>query len=145
MGKINNLWFNEDDDMVYGYKNTFESKEEFVKEANRVHVEQTGYGCIVDEIKCNVCLVTEDTLKGESIYLLEESGAEVITLYYSDCESLENYDLRNGDGTVEIEDGRINLQGERVGKCDICGCVMSYDDYKMNNGFCDVCASDMNL
>ncbi|WP_238917228.1 hypothetical protein [Clostridium sp. YIM B02555] len=112
---MENLWFNEDDDRVSGYKACFESKEDFIKAANKLHVEQTGYGCIVDEVECNVCLITEDTLKGESIYLLEESGAEIATLYYADCESLESYDLKDGNGTVKLNDGTVvDLKGEII-------------------------------
>lgn len=122
---MENLWFNADSDMVYGYKKAFENKEDFVKAINKAHVEQTGYGCIVDEIKCDVCLMTKDTLKGENIYSLEESGAEIATLYYADCESLEAYDLENGNGTVKLDDDTlINLQGERVMECDACRDVL---------------------
>jgi hypothetical protein len=138
------LWFSEDDDRVSGYKACFGSKEDFIKAANKLHVEQTGYGCIVDEVECNVCLITEDALKGESIYSLEESGTEIATLYYADCESLESYDTKDCNRTVELEDGLlINLKGERVAKCDTCQIVMPYEVYIKNNGFCEECGADI--
>lgn len=134
------LWFSEDDDRVYGYKHTFGSKEEFIKESNKLHVEQTGYGCIVDEVKNSVCLITEDTLKGETIYLFEESGAEIATLYYADCESLEAHDLKDGDGTVKLKDGiLINLRGERIMRCKECGTIILYEEYQNNDGSCEEC------
>lgn len=118
---MENLWFNEDDDCVSGYKACFESKEHFIKEANRLHVEQTGYGCIVDEVECNVFILPERTLQGESAYLLEDSGVEIATLYYANCESLESYDLKDSDGNVKLNDGTVlNLKGQiiEMPKCE---------------------------
>ncbi|WP_315074130.1 hypothetical protein [uncultured Clostridium sp.] len=112
---MENLWFNEDDDCVSGYKTCFDSKGDFIKAANKLHVEQTGYGCIVDKVESNVFILTERTLQGEGSYLLEDSGAEIATLYYADCESLESYDLKDSDGTVKLNDGTIvNLKGEII-------------------------------
>ncbi len=118
---MENLWFNEDGDCVSGYKVCFDSKEDFIKAANKLHIEQTGYGCIVDKVESNVFILTERTLQGEASYLLEDSGAEITTLYYADCESLESYDLKDSDGTVKLNDGTIvNLKGEiiEISKCE---------------------------
>lgn len=112
---MENLWFNEDDDCVSGYKAYFKSKEHFIHEVNKLHVEQTGYGCIVDEVKCNVFILTERTLQGESAYLLEDSGVEIATLYYANCESLESYDLKDSDGTVKLNNGTVlSLKGKII-------------------------------
>lgn len=141
---MENLWFNEDGDCVSGYKACFDSKEDFIKAANKLHVDQTGYGCIVDEVDCNVFVLTEKTLQGESSYLLEDSGIEIATLYYANCESLESYNLKDGDGTIELNDDTlINLKGERVARCDTCQVVMPYEEYKKNDGFCGECAADV--
>jgi hypothetical protein len=112
---MENLWFNEDDDSVCGYKPYFESEEEFRKEANKLHVKQTGYGCILDEIKCDAFITTRDQLNGESAYLLKDSGVEIAIMYYADCESLEAYDLKDGNKTVKLNDGTVvNLKGEII-------------------------------
>lgn len=84
------LWFNEDDDIVYGYKNCFDSEEEFVKAVYNLHKEQTGFGCIVHEVKCNAFIFTSKTLESECSYLLTDSGTEIAVIYHAECESLEN-------------------------------------------------------
>lgn len=142
---MENLWFNEDGDCVSGYKSCFNNKEDFIKAAKKLHVEQTGYGCIVDEVDCNVFILTEKALKGESSYILEDSGAEIATLYYANCESLESYSSKDGDGIIELNDDTlINLKGERVEKCDTCQVIMLYEEYKKNDGFCNDCLADMH-
>ena len=140
MWKISNLWFSEDDDMVFGVKSSFINEDEFIKKANKKHVELSGYGCIVDEIETDVFIFVDETLKGERVYKLKDNGITIETLYYADCESLKNYDTEDNDGTVELEDGIvINLKGERISECNSCGTIILYEDYKNNNGFCEEC------
>lgn len=144
----NLLWFNEDDDCVCGYRNCFESKEDFIKSANELHVNQTGYGCIVDEVECDVFILTEKTLQGESSYLLKDSGAEIATLYHANCESLEGYDLKFGDGVVDLKDGTsVNLKGQKVEitdkGCCVCNIIIPSEEHEKNNGFCNKCLKDI--
>ncbi|EHI98024.1 hypothetical protein CDLVIII_1325 [Clostridium sp. DL-VIII] len=142
---MENLWFNEDGDCVWGYKSCFESEDAFKKAANDIHVKQTQYGCILGEVECDVFIMTEKTLQGESSYPLKDSGVEIATLFYADCESLESYDLKDNGEIVELDDDTlINLKGERVAKCDTCQVVMPYEEYKKNDGFCNECLADMH-
>lgn len=144
MKRINSIWFNEDGDMAFGIKGAFTNKKEFIKEVNKEHLELTGYGCIVENINIDVFLSVDEPLEGEYLYRLADCGTSVETLYYADCESLENYDTKDNDGTVEIQDGvLINLKGDRVYKCDICEHIMSPSDYKNRDGFCNECGNDI--
>ncbi|WP_195264542.1 hypothetical protein [Clostridium sp. 1001275B_160808_H3] len=145
MKRINSIWFNEDGDRVWGIKSAFVNEKEFIKEVNKEHLELTGYGCIVEEVGTDIFLSVDEPLEGEYLYRLADCGASVETLYYADCESLENYDTKDGDETVEIQDGiLINLKGERVYKCDICERVITLNDYKNKDGICNECGNNIS-
>jgi len=144
---MSNLWFSEDNDGVYGNKSCFKDIEEFKKEANGVSVEQTGFGCIVGKVECEVFLTLSKTLEGERIYKLKDIDAEIETLYYAECENLENY--FNEEDTEEILDviscGQevfVNKVGERFKKCDRCEMFITAEEYKKNDGICDLCKED---
>ena len=86
---MNKLWFSEDDDYVWGYKTCFESEDEFIKEANKEHIEMAGFGCEVGKVECDVFLMSEDPIEGEYCVRLRDSKIEIATLYFASCESLE--------------------------------------------------------
>lgn len=86
------LWFNEDDDCVFGYKNQFESETDFLKKADELHIELTGYSCNYDDVKTDVFLISDEPLEGEYCYRLKDSKIQIETLYFARCESLEYAD-----------------------------------------------------
>ena len=101
---MTSLWFNEDGDMVFGYKNDFLSKEQFKDEANKLHIKQTGYGCIVDDVHSEVYLITDKSLSAEMMYKLKDTGVEIVTMYYASIESIEEL-LEEGKDILETKDG----------------------------------------
>jgi len=94
MWKISSLWFSEEFDMVFGVKSAFQNEEEFLEEANRKHLELSGYGCIIDEVETDVFVFINDSLKREYVYKLKDNKITIETLYYANCESLEGYDTK---------------------------------------------------
>jgi hypothetical protein len=70
---MDNIWFNEDDDRVYGVKSTFKDEEEFIKEANKLHVEMIGCSCTVDNIQTDVFINVLEPLEAEMMYSLKDT------------------------------------------------------------------------
>ncbi|MFR2888744.1 MAG: hypothetical protein ACLTDM_11150 [Clostridium butyricum] len=89
MKKVDSIWFNEDGDLVFGIKRFFKNEKEFIEEAEKTHVELTGYGCIIGDVETDTFLSVDESLKGQYVYKLADSGATVDVLYWADCESLE--------------------------------------------------------
>lgn len=90
MRKTNNIWFNEDGNVVFGVKNAFVNEKEFIKEAKKEHLKLMGCDCEITNIDSDVFLSLDKPLREDYLYKLVDCGATIETLYYGNCECNDN-------------------------------------------------------
>ena len=115
------IWFNKDNDTVYGEKDFFKDINEFKKEANKFHYTETGFGCILDGVEEGTfILISEKDLDQDKYGSLEESESKIAVkrYYYASYSSIESFLSIDGDYVV-LDDGSIyNVEGEELVMCE---------------------------
>lgn len=136
------IWFNKDNDTVYGEKDFFKDINEFKKEANKFHYTETGFGCILDDVEEGTfILISEKDLDQDKYGSLEESESKIAVkrYYYASYSSIESFLSIDGDYVV-LDDGSIyNVEGEELVMCEGCSALVLKDKFAENETLCSNC------
>ncbi|AOR23613.1 hypothetical protein [Clostridium taeniosporum] len=83
------LIWKHDKGLVYGNKNYFKSKLEFLNTVKKEHKKITEYDCYVDNITLKVYVITKDGLDKNTFVPISDTDINIETMYCGNFYTLE--------------------------------------------------------